>query len=78
MSDTREPACSPTTVVAGDMLCLDYECDHDAAEGEYCSEVRKEQICDTHSTSQATESGWDEITHAEPWPCRHDMAVTAS
>ncbi|GGU84567.1 hypothetical protein GCM10010275_19530 [Streptomyces litmocidini] len=71
------PACVPTTVVAGDMLCLDYECDHDAADGEYCTEVREERICDTHSISAASETGWDEITHAEPWPCRFTTAAVS-
>lgn len=73
-----ERACSPTASVAGDMLCLDYECDHDAAIGEYCDEVREELICDTHSTSTANESGWDEITHAEPWPCQFASKAAVS
>ncbi|MBP2581857.1 hypothetical protein J3A78_002335 [Streptomyces sp. PvR006] len=71
------PACAPTTSVAGDMLCLDYECDHDRNDGEYCAEVAEERICDTHSTTVAAESGWGEITHAEPWPCQYDKAVAS-
>lgn len=70
-------ACAPTTIVTGDMLCLEYECDHDANEGEYCAEVREERVCDTHSTSQEAESGWDEITHAEPWPCQYDKQAVS-
>ncbi|MFH8627816.1 hypothetical protein ACH4A8_39015 [Streptomyces vietnamensis] len=70
MSELPAVACTPAVSVAGDMLCLEFECDHGAPEGQYCAEVREEQICDTHSISAAAESGWDEITHAEPWPCR--------
>ncbi|MFD3336099.1 hypothetical protein ACFWV1_26145 [Streptomyces sp. NPDC058700] len=66
------PACMPATVVAGDILCLELDCDHEADEGEYCEQVREEHICNTHSTSVAAESGRDEITHAEPWPCQHN------
>ena len=72
------PACAPTApaprcvaagCVSGDMLCVELECDHDSGDGGYCTEVRQELICDTHSTSAAAESGYDEITLAEPWPC---------
>lgn len=72
------PACMPATLVAGDMLCLEYECEHEVADGEYCDQVREERICNTHSTSAAAESGWDEITHAEPWPCQHDPSRTTA
>jgi ribosomal protein S27AE len=66
-----EPACVPMQLVAGDMLCLDLECDHDAADaGAYCSEVREETACATHSKSVMAEHGFDEVVHAEPWPCQ--------
>ena len=78
-----EPACTPTVMAAGDMLCLEGECDHEGEDGgeredgAYCLEVRRDTICITHSTFDSSEFGWDEITHAEPWPCRHDMAAAS-
>ncbi|MFE7535267.1 hypothetical protein ACFU67_13455 [Streptomyces rhizosphaericola] len=66
-----EPVCVPVKLVVGDMLCLEFECDHDPVTPDsYCAEVREETACATHSTSVAAEHGFDEITHAEPWPCR--------
>ncbi|MFJ3089109.1 hypothetical protein [Streptomyces sp. NPDC086838] len=65
------PACIPVVVLAGDSLCLQFECDHDRADDDsHCDEVHEETICDTHSTSVMAESGFDEIVHAEPWPCQ--------
>ncbi|MFD3333577.1 hypothetical protein ACFWV1_13160 [Streptomyces sp. NPDC058700] len=64
--------------IAGDMLCLEFECDHVSDDGDYCSEVQQDLICDTHSQSSAAESGFDEITHAEPWPCRFAPKSAAS
>lgn len=72
-----EPACRPMRIVAGDVLCLELECDHDLADGaEYCDEVREETACATHSRTDRVD-GRDEITHSEPWPCQHTKAVTA-
>ncbi|MFF7142303.1 hypothetical protein ACFZB5_13775 [Streptomyces nodosus] len=69
-----EPACRPMSIVAGDALCLEVECDHDLEDGaEYCDEVAEETICATHSEI----TNVDEIVHAEPWPCKHTKAVTA-
>lgn len=66
-----EPACVPMQIVAGEMYCLELECDHDnAGSGSYCTEVREETVCATHSKSVAAENTFDEIVHAEPWPCR--------
>ncbi|MFC8008724.1 hypothetical protein [Streptomyces cinereoruber] len=73
-----EPRCTPATLYAGDTLCLEYECDHDAPEGEHCDQVRTERVCNTHTTSIAAEQGWDEITHAEPWPCQYDTTRTTA
>ncbi|MFG3488492.1 hypothetical protein [Streptomyces sp. NPDC047972] len=78
-----EPACTPTVMAAGDMLCLELECDHEDEDGKeredgaYCPKVRKDTICSTHSTFDSAELGWDEITHAEPWPCQYDKAVAS-
>lgn len=64
-------ACSPMQILVGDMLCLEFECDHDpVAPDSHCAEVREETVCSTHSTSVMAEHGFDEITHAEPWPCQ--------
>ncbi|NED75308.1 hypothetical protein G3I51_23895 [Streptomyces sp. SID9944] len=78
-----EPKCLPVTVIAGDQLCLEAECDHehnaeggtDATEDSYCDEVREETVCGTHS--QFTMGGFDyeELTHAEPWPCKHSTPL---
>lgn len=69
-----EPRCRPMQIVAGDALCLEVECDHDLQDGaEYCVEVTEETVCITHS--EMARDG--QITHAEPWPCKHTKAVTA-
>ena len=68
-----EPRCLPMPIVAGDQLCLEVECDHDLQDGaEYCVEVVEETVCATHSEMDRD----GQITHAEPWPCKH-TAVTA-
>lgn len=67
-----EPRCLPVTVVSGDQLCVEMECDHTGGGGSYslppdsyCDEVTEHVICVTHS-----EIGTDGvITRAEPWPC---------
>lgn len=70
------PKCLPTTVLAGDTLCLIQECDHDPVDGYYCAEVRKETVCNTHSRFVQAEDDFDELVHAEPWPCKQ-QAVAA-
>ncbi|MCM8555672.1 hypothetical protein [Streptomyces sp. STCH 565 A] len=78
-----DPKCLPTTVLVGDMLCLDVECDHehsaeggaDGIEDSYCDEVREETVCATHSRFVAAEDGFEELVHAEPWPCKRQEAA---
>lgn len=71
-----EPACRPMQIVSGEPACLELDCDHDIAlDAEYCTEVREEIACATHSRTEHLD-GRDEIVHAEPWPCKH-TAVTA-
>ena len=68
-----EPACVPTQVASGERACLELDCAHALAPGSgYCVEVREETVCATHSHANDR----DEITHAEPWPCKHSKAVT--
>jgi hypothetical protein len=81
-----ETTCEPTTVVVGDGLCLELECDHertgesgpDGAEEAYCDQVSEETVCGTHSRFETAEDWFEELTHAEPWPCKHTKAVAAS
>jgi hypothetical protein len=81
-----EPKCIPTTVLVGDIACLDDECGHehsaeggaDPVEDSYCDEVREETVCATHSQFAAAEDGFDEITHAEPWPCKRTQTTVAT
>lgn len=64
-------ACSPMQIVVGDLFCLDFDCDHDpVTPSSRCAEVHEETVCAKHSTSVAAEHGFDEITHAKPWPCQ--------
>jgi len=69
-----EPKCLPVTVVAGDQLCVEMECDHTCGGGSYsvppdsyCDEVTEETVCATHS--DIANDG--QITRAERWPCKH-------
>jgi hypothetical protein len=71
-----EPACAPVVVLGGDILCLEFECDHDRDDDSHCDEVHEETICNTHSKSVMAEQGFDEIVHAEPWPCRAGTATS--
>ncbi|MGW2708651.1 hypothetical protein ACWC4J_06615 [Streptomyces sp. NPDC001356] len=65
-----EPACVPVTVVAGDALCVEGECDHepdDRDAGAQCDEVTEQAICVTHS-----EFGRDGVVgRAAVWPCQY-------
>ncbi|MFJ8798462.1 hypothetical protein [Streptomyces sp. NPDC102487] len=61
------PACRPTRIVSGDVLCLGLDCDHELTAGEYCDEVGEETVCGTHSET----AGDGEVTRVEPWPCQH-------
>ncbi|MFC8361099.1 hypothetical protein ACFUIY_14650 [Streptomyces griseorubiginosus] len=77
-----EPECRPMTVVAGDALCVEMECDHSSGGGSYgtppdsyCDEVTEQVICSTHSTfAPGFEDVHEVVTHAEPWPCQHGPA----
>ncbi|MFH9823055.1 hypothetical protein [Streptomyces bobili] len=72
------PRCLPTKILAGDMLCLDAECDHehsaegsaDPIEDSYCDEVREETVCAIHTAFSIDGT----TTHVEPWPCKHTAA----
>lgn len=73
-----EPKCLPVTVVSGDQLCVEMECDHTGGGGShsvppdsYCDEVSEQTVCVTHS--EINNDG--AITHAEPWPCKDATAV---
>ena len=68
-----EPACRPMQVVAGDVLCLELECDHEHAAGEYCDEVAEEFVCGTHSEI----GNGGRVGHAEPWPCKHTKVAAS-
>jgi hypothetical protein len=75
-----EPKCLPATVVAGDQLCVEMECDHTGGGGSYstppdsyCDEVTEQPVCVIHSEISTDGT----ITRAEPWPCKHTTAVTA-
>lgn len=78
---TTHTTCHPITVLAGDQLCVEMECDHTGGGGShsvppdsYCDEIREETACAIHSEFQAT--GWgEELVHAEPWPCKHHPAA---
>lgn len=81
MPDVRRecPACRPVAVLAGDQLCLELECDHTGGShstppDSYCDEVREETVCGTHSTFVAGGFDYEELTVAEPWPCKHSSA----
>ncbi|MGW7350890.1 hypothetical protein [Streptomyces sp. NPDC054784] len=64
--------CRPISVFAGEIYCLDLECDHDLTDGaHYCDEVREENVCGTHSRFVQAENGFEEVVHSEPWPCPH-------
>lgn len=69
-----EPACRPAKVLAGDQLCLEAECDHDLVD-KHCDQVRQEIVCDTHSTFVAGGFDYEELVHAEPWPCKHSTPL---
>ncbi|MFF5473396.1 hypothetical protein [Streptomyces achromogenes] len=66
-------------MLVGDLLCVLLECDHehsaeggpDGIEDSYCDEVREETVCSTHSRFAVGDLGYEELTHSEPWPCRH-------
>ena len=75
-----EPKCLPTTVVCGDQLCVEMECDHTGGGGSYsvppdsyCDEVTEQTVCITHSEINTD----GQITQAVAWPCTHTKAVTA-
>ncbi|MEE4419610.1 hypothetical protein [Streptomyces bugieae] len=64
-----ELECEPMTVLVGDALCVEGDCDHDH-DGDHCADVREELACAAHSRTQM--AGWfEEIVHGEPWPCQH-------
>ncbi|GHC38541.1 hypothetical protein GCM10010348_77380 [Streptomyces anthocyanicus] len=69
-----EPKCQPTTIYAGDTYCLYQECDHDPV-GRYCTEVREETVCNTHSRFVQAEDDFGELVHGEPWPCKQQEAA---
>lgn len=85
-TNDQQPTCQPTTVLAGDVYCLDLECDHersgeggpDGLEESYCDEVREETVCGTHSRFVMAEDSFEELVHAEPWPCKHSPAAQPS
>lgn len=69
-----EPRCVPMSTVDGDEACLDGECDHAVEPGaDYCTNTSAHTVCLTHSVIRSS----GEITHAEPWPCKHAPALTA-
>lgn len=68
-----EPACQPVRVIGGDALCVDQDCDHEPDADGYCDEVQEHTVCVTHSEI----ANGSDITHAEPWPCKHTKAVKA-
>ncbi|SES04301.1 hypothetical protein [Streptomyces qinglanensis] len=73
-----EPTCTPMKLASGDVLCLEMECDHDGVrDNSYCEEVGEEVVCAIHSTfAPGFEDAYEVATHAEPWPCKHNKAVT--
>ncbi|MGW4603672.1 hypothetical protein ACWENS_10425 [Streptomyces sp. NPDC004532] len=76
MTETTAPVCEPMVVLVGDIYCLDRDCSHEVqGDAAYCDDVREEQVCATHSKSVMAEDSFDEIVHAEPWPCKHAEAV---
>lgn len=79
-----EPACRPVTVLAGDELCLEMDCDHSDGGGShstppdsYCAEVREETVCGIHSKFVARDFDSEELVLAEPWPCKHQKGAAA-
>lgn len=69
------PQCRPVTLIAGDQLCLESECDHElAAESGHCDEVREEIVCAIHSTFAMGGFDYEECTQVAPWPCRKAVA----
>lgn len=79
-----EPECRPMTVVAGDALCVEMECDHTNGGGShgtppvaYCDEVTEQVICAIHSAfAPGFEDTYEVVTHSEPWPCQHTPVTT--
>lgn len=65
-----EPRCLPVNTVWGDEPCVEQTCDHHPTDGDYCEAVTEQVVCATHS--EMSDQG--EITHAEPWPCKHAAA----
>ncbi|MFC8447599.1 hypothetical protein [Kitasatospora sp. NPDC057223] len=65
--------CTPITLTAGPVDCLDGDCEELATEDgepngiDRCSHVSEVQACEQHSTFSNDE--WEYCTHAEPWPC---------
>jgi hypothetical protein len=78
MADT----CTPITLLAGPVDCLDGDCDEYATEDgdptgiERCSHITDQQACEQHSTFEDSE--WEYCTHAEPWPCQHAAVPAAA
>lgn len=69
-----EPTCLPLRTVDGDETCLDGECDHAVEPGsDYCTNTSKHTVCVTHSA--ITNDG--QLTHGEPWPCKHTATEPA-
>jgi hypothetical protein len=67
------PACHPMQILAGDVYCIENDCDHDRDdEADYCDHVRKEKACAVHSVEVDRE-----LIHAEPWPCKQAKAVAS-
>ena len=77
-----EPTCVQTTVVAGDALCVENECDHersaeggpDGLEASYCDEVTEHTICVTHAAFDRDGT----VTNGAAWPCHASEASEKS
>ena len=65
------PACQPMTLLSGEFLCIEGDCDHDMQSGSSeCAETRRDVVCAIHSTfAPGFEDAYEVATHTEPWPC---------
>ena len=73
------PACQPMTLLSGEFLCIEGDCDHDVPSGDNeCVETRRETVCAIHSEfTPGFEDAYEVATHAEPWPCKHSASRPA-
>ncbi|SMF86450.1 hypothetical protein [Streptomyces sp. Amel2xC10] len=64
-----DPKCVPVTIVEGDALCTENECDHepdDRTPDEYCDQVAERKVCATHSAFDREGT----VTSTAAWPCQ--------